>query len=122
MHAIKEVREGHMSRHAASKAYGVPRSTLCDKLDGKSPEDRNMGPSTVLTKAEEATLAAFCIKFLKCGFPINRQDLCDIVAKVVKADKRRNQLRMAGQAFAGFRVLCNGTLNCRNVDRGGGQL
>ena len=26
--AINEVREGHMSRHAASKAYGVPRSTL----------------------------------------------------------------------------------------------
>ena len=68
--AINEVREGHMSRHAASKAYGVPRSTLCDKLDVKSPEDRKMGPSTVLTKAEEAIVAAFCIMFLKCGFPI----------------------------------------------------
>ena len=68
--AINEVREGHMSRHAASKAYGVPRSTLCDKLDVKSPEDRKMGPSTVLTKAEKAMVAAFCIKFLKCGFPI----------------------------------------------------
>ena len=42
--AIKEVREGHMSRHAASKAYDIPRSTLCDKLDGKSPdlEDRKL--------------------------------------------------------------------------------
>ena len=26
--------------------------------DGKRPEDRKMGPSTVLTKAEEAMLAA----------------------------------------------------------------
>ena len=67
---IAAINEGHMSRHAASKAYGVPRSTLCDKLDGKSPEDRKMGPCTVLTKAEEAMVAAFCIKFLKCGFPI----------------------------------------------------
>ena len=51
--ALKEVRDGRMSRNAASKAFGVPRSTLCDKLDGKTPEDRRMGPPSVLTKAEE---------------------------------------------------------------------
>ena len=61
--AINKVREGHMSRHAASKAYGVPRSTLRDKLDGKRPEDRKMGTSTVLTKAEEAMLAAVGILY-----------------------------------------------------------
>ena len=91
-----------MSRHEASKAYGVPRSTLCDKLDGNSPEDRKMGPSTVLTMAEEAMLAAFCIKFLKCGFPINRQDFCDIFAKVVKADKRRNPFKDGRPGFCWF--------------------
>ena len=46
--ALKEVREGRMSRNAASKAFSVPRSTLCDKLDGKTPEDRRMGPPSVL--------------------------------------------------------------------------
>ncbi|KAL5493432.1 hypothetical protein EMCRGX_G014613 [Ephydatia muelleri] len=87
--ALKEVRDGHMSRNAASKAFGVPRSTLCDKLDGKTPEDRRMGPPSVLTKAEEAMLANFCIKYLKCGFPINREDLFDIVQRIIQVDGRQ---------------------------------
>eukprot|EP00731_Ephydatia_muelleri_P011296 Em0006g190a len=87
--ALKEVRDGRMSRNAASKAFGVPRSTLCDKLDGKTPEDRRMGPPSVLTKAEEAMLANFCIKYLKCGFPINREDLFDIVQRIIQVDGRQ---------------------------------
>ena len=56
---------------------------MCDKLDGKTPEDRRMGPLSVLTKAEDTMLASFCIQYLKWGFSINRNDLCDIVQKVV---------------------------------------
>eukprot|EP00731_Ephydatia_muelleri_P032532 Em0024g76a len=87
--ALKEVRDGRMSRNAASKAFGMPRSTLCDKLDGKTPEDRRMGPPSVLTKAEEAMLANFCIKYLKCGFLINREDLFDIVQRIIQVDGRQ---------------------------------
>ena len=84
--ALKEVHDGRMSRNAASKAFGMPRSTLCDKLDGKTPENRRMGPPSVLTKAEEAMLANFCIKYLKCGFLINREDLFDIVQRIIQVD------------------------------------
>ena len=87
--ALKEVREGRMTCFAASTTFGVPRSTLRDKLSGRSPEGRQMGPNPVLTRAEEASLTTFCIKLLKCGFPINRNDLLDIVQKVVKEDKRK---------------------------------
>ncbi|KAL5471620.1 hypothetical protein EMCRGX_G029757 [Ephydatia muelleri] len=87
--ALKEVREGRMTCFAASKTFSVPRSTLRDKLSGRSPEGRQMGPNPVLTRAEEASLTTFCIKLLKCGFPINRDDLLDIVQKVVKEDKRK---------------------------------
>ena len=87
--ALKEVREGRMTCYAASKTFGVPRSTLRDKLSGRSPEGRQMGPNPVLTRAEEASLTTFCIKLLKCGFPINHDDLLDIVQKVVKEDKRK---------------------------------
>ena len=88
--SLKEVREGRLTCNAASKTYNVPRTTLRDKVAGKSPEKRRMGPSPVLTKAEEDSLAAFCIKLLKCGFPINRDDLMDIVQRVIKDDGRKN--------------------------------
>ena len=68
----------------------VPRTTLRDKLAGRSPEERQMGPNSVLTKAEETTLATFCIKLLKCGFPIIREDLFDIVQNIVREDGRKN--------------------------------
>ena len=60
-----------------------------DKLSGRSPEDKQMGPNPVLTKAEESSLASFCIKLLKCSFPINREDLFDIVQNVVKQEGRK---------------------------------
>ena len=88
--ALKEVREDRLTCNAASKTYNVPRTTLRDKVAGKSPEERRMGPSPVLTKAEEDSLATFCIKLLKCGFPINRDDLMDIVQRVIKDDGRKN--------------------------------
>ena len=35
--------------------------TPSDKLSGRSPEGRQMGPNPVLTWAEEALLTTFCI-------------------------------------------------------------
>ena len=48
--ALRELREVHMSCKAAAKAFGVPRTTLRDKLAGRSPEERQMGPNSVLPK------------------------------------------------------------------------
>ena len=56
--ALVEIREGRMTCNAAANAVGVPRSTLRDKLSGRSPEDRRMGLNPVLTTAEESSLAA----------------------------------------------------------------
>ena len=42
---------------------------------------------------------------MKCSFPINRQDLCDIVAKVVKADKRRNLFKDGRPGYCWFRGI-----------------
>ena len=48
--SLRPLREGHMSCKAAAKAFGVPRTTLRDKLAGRSPEERQMGPNSVLPK------------------------------------------------------------------------
>ena len=54
--AIKMVRDG-MSKAKAARIYGVPRTTLVDKLEGRVPEGSTRpGPRPVLTSAEEKTL------------------------------------------------------------------
>lgn len=53
--AIKAVREG-MSKRAAAKQYEVPRTTLNDKMLGKTPEERIIGKSPILTSEEEDSL------------------------------------------------------------------
>ena len=51
--ALREVREGRMSERTAATTYGVPRSTLRDRLSGRvrvQPDGSTRpGPSTVLT-------------------------------------------------------------------------
>lgn len=44
------------SLRKAAQLYGVPRSTLGDKLRGSTPEGRQMGPDTILTASEESHL------------------------------------------------------------------
>ena len=51
-----------------------------------------MGRNPVLTRAEGASITSFCIKLLKCGFLLNRDDLLDIVQKVVKEDERKTPI------------------------------
>lgn len=52
--AITAVKNG-MSKKSASKKYKIPRSTLIAKIAGKY-SNKNSGPGTVLTEAEEARI------------------------------------------------------------------
>jgi hypothetical protein len=52
--AIASVKSGALSRRKAAELFGVPKTTLLDKLSGRNPEERvRPGPATVLTQAEE---------------------------------------------------------------------
>ena len=48
-----------MSIRGAGKKYGIPESTLRHKKSGYHPVSKKMGPSTVLTVAEEQVLVAY---------------------------------------------------------------
>ena len=54
--AITAVEEGRMSKRAASITYNVPRTTLLDKLTGRTPKERRMGPLPFLTQQEDNDL------------------------------------------------------------------
>ncbi|CAA9998529.1 unnamed protein product, partial [Nesidiocoris tenuis] len=58
MAAIDAVSNG-MPVATAARTHGVPRITLLYKTTGKSPIQKNPGPSTVLTEEEESRMNAF---------------------------------------------------------------
>ena len=87
-----------------------PRSTLSDKLDDRSPEDRRMCPNPVLSKVEEDALAKRCNKILKCGFPVNHDDLCDVVSSMIKETGRKTPFTNGRPGYYWFHVLM-----CRNA-------
>lgn len=74
-------------RKAIAK-YGIPRTTLQDKLNGKSPENSRKGPDCVLNVREEETLVKWLKDLTKCGFPRKPDDLLNTVQKVIRDDKR----------------------------------
>jgi hypothetical protein len=69
--ALVMVKTGAMSKTKASKMYGIPRTTLTDKLSGRTAEGVvRPGPSTVLTSAEEDVLVQYSILMASNGYPL----------------------------------------------------
>ena len=54
--AISAVEEGRLSKRNASITFNVPRKTLLDKLAGRTPRGRRMGPLPFLTEKEDEEL------------------------------------------------------------------
>jgi len=54
--AIAAVTNGDMSKKAAAKQFGVPRSTLQDKIAGRTPINRKMGKDPFLSAVQESEI------------------------------------------------------------------
>ena len=79
-----------MSFKMASKTHGVPRSTLMNKVHGKTPLNRRMGPSTILTETEKNALEEWICKIARAGFPLIKDDLLSVVQKIVTDSGKDN--------------------------------
>lgn len=89
LNAINAVKKGESKRSAAIK-YGVPRVTLHNKIIGKYPERRGMGPPPVLNSIEEKMIVDWLSKMSKAGCPVTKEVLKETVAKLIKDIKREN--------------------------------
>jgi hypothetical protein len=89
--AIHMVRTTGMSKKSAAKTYGVPRSTLQDKLSGRVPEQPTRpGSKSTFTAAEEARMVLHINKMATIGYPIYKKQLLVDAKRIVDADGRRN--------------------------------
>lgn len=86
--AVNDVRLHKTPIRTAAKKFGVPRITLTNKVTGKSPMERKMGPTSILTPEEEHKICDWVQKMAKAGFPVTTEQLIVSVEKYLKEIKR----------------------------------
>ncbi len=116
VNAIREMREQGLSVRKAAKKWGIAKSTLQDRLDGKVAKVRK-GPPTVLTKAEEDRFAEWLIERAKRGFGVTKDEFLDCVKTFIDKDKRKTKFtgnRPGNKWYRGF-VKRNPKVRLRNA-------
>lgn len=81
--AIDAVNKGE-SPFSVSKRFEVPRSTLENKVKGKTPLGRKMGPSPVFSEKGEEMLVNWVKAMAVRGFPVWKEDLLKTVGQITK--------------------------------------
>ena len=82
IHALEAV-EGGMSKRAASIKYNVPRTTLIDKIAGRTPRTRKMGRDPYLSEVEEHAIVSWATRCNKRGLPPNKDDILNTVQNMM---------------------------------------
>ncbi|XP_069133297.1 uncharacterized protein [Argopecten irradians] len=86
---IQSVRDGKPKMRAA-RLFGVPKTTLLDKLANRVPEAATKpGAKPVLTFAEENTLVNYAHLMADIGYPITRKEICYEVKRLMDMDGRK---------------------------------
>ena len=82
IHALEAV-EGGMSKRAASIKYNEPRTTLIDKLAGRTPRTRKMGRDPYFSEIEEHTIVSWATRCNKRGLPPNKDNILNTVQNMM---------------------------------------
>lgn len=104
LNAIADIEERSLSVRKAAKKWGIPKSTLQDKL-GRQVEKKRKGPRTVLTEAEEDRFAEWLIERAKRGFGVTKDEFLDSVKTFIEKDKRETNFtgnRPGNKWYRGF--------------------
>ena len=83
--ALEAVRQG-TSTFRAAKLYGVPRSTLQDRVSGRVRHGTKPGPKPYLSCKEEGELSNFITEVAKAGYGKTRRDI-KLIAENVAREK-----------------------------------
>lgn len=73
--AVQSVKAGVISLRQASKQYGIPKSTISDRLTGKIQTDAKPGCPPAVPRDIEKKVVDHVTSAASCGFGITRKDL-----------------------------------------------
>ena len=83
---LEEVRKGIHSINKIAALYGVPKSTLHDRISGRVTHGTKSGPAPYLNATEEKELADHLITVAKIGYGKTRKEV-KMIAENVAIDK-----------------------------------
>lgn len=96
---MADVKNG-MSYLKASEKHKVPRSTLCDKVNGRVPLKPSLpGPSAYLTNHQETRLTNWLITMSKIGYAVVRKEIPDVVKGVLDEAEKDGYVIPEGRKF-----------------------
>ena len=82
-HEINAVIQDGMSIRKAACVYGVPKSTLGDRISGKVLPGTKSGPLSYLTEKEEQELVTFLTRSSAIGYGRTRKEVIAIVERLL---------------------------------------
>ena len=82
--AYQSVISGKMSCRRAAEEYGIPRTTLYDKVSGKAPLKAKVGGKRYLTDDEESKLVEFLVGCASVGYAKSRRDVLAIAQQIAR--------------------------------------
>ncbi|XP_038150439.1 uncharacterized protein si:rp71-1d10.8 [Cyprinodon tularosa] len=97
--ALIEVKSGRCTVRQAAKEFGVPKSSLGDRVSGRVTPGSRSGPARLITSADEKLLVEFSLHMSKHGFPLTKQQVVSFASSIYKRQHRRVALSKLGQTW-----------------------
>ncbi|XP_038064690.1 uncharacterized protein LOC119735070 [Patiria miniata] len=91
--AVEKIKLGEISVGKASLAYGIPKTTLLDKMHGRTPLQTRQGPNPILTDEEELGLVTWIAQKPKMSYGRMKQELALMVKKILDENGRPNPFK-----------------------------
>ena len=85
---MEAVKSGKSGVNRAALDFGVPKTTLKDRLAGRVIHGTNIGPKPYLTQEEEGELVSYLVKCSKMGYGKTRSEVLKIVEATMKKKGR----------------------------------
>ncbi|RVE39998.1 hypothetical protein evm_015352 [Chilo suppressalis] len=94
LEAVKAVKSGRLSGYEASKHYGIPRSTIINRVyDRKGLKSSTLGRATVLSREVEEDFVKKLRVMEKYGFGLTRKELLETVGQYVSVNLVKNPFK-----------------------------
>lgn len=97
--ALIEVKSGRSTVRQAAKEFGVPKSSLGDRVSGRVTPGSRSGPARLITSADEKLLVEFSLYMSKHGFPLTKQQVVSFASSIYKRQHRRVAFSKLGQTW-----------------------